>query len=278
MIAQMCGDPGVLPAEVEIAAQPPGRPDSPRDLIIAWAIDCETNRPCYIGQLDGRRGAKCNCKCSSCGLPLTAVNAAKTRWKKRPHFRHPEGTERDQCAIIAARKALEAVMSGQHRILLPRRCRSARQEGLIGHYFEAWVNQPAEPVAVTDCNFVDQTEAILTLDDGRQLTVRLVGRLGAVDHGNQQALQARIEICVDDPDVAGMSPKEIMSWIELRWSEGCWLRHWNDDALDRVAADHAAADAANAEGWIENGDLPANLSLEDRRETLLHRAVKAEAL
>jgi hypothetical protein len=47
----------------------------------------------YHGTGPHQRGARCNCKCISCGLPLTAVNAAKTEFQKRPHFRHPEGAE-----------------------------------------------------------------------------------------------------------------------------------------------------------------------------------------
>lgn len=246
------------------------------DLVMAWAVDRDTSEPRYILQLDeAHRGAKSNCKCPSCGLPLQAVNAAKLKFKNRPHFRHPEGAAREQCLIVAARRALADMFGKQERIVLPRRRRSRNIEGLSGRYFDAWVELPPERVGINHCAFHDATTAILTLDDGRRLIVLLVGHGEASKLDGDDALLARIEIEVDDPIVAMMSPEEIFAHIELAWTNGCWVRHWADSELDREAEAQARNAAADALDWLDADDLPSGLSLTERRETLLHREVKA---
>lgn len=247
------------------------------ELVLAWAVDLETNSPRYILELDAaHNGAKCNCKCPSCNLQLTAVNAGKITWKRRPHFRHPEGAARENCIIIAARKAIEAMFGRQEWIVLPRRRRSREVEGLSGNYHDAWVERPAEPVRIADCAFEDEAIALLTLDDGRRLHVRLVGR-GEVakDFGNKDRLTACIAIQADDPAVANMTPEEILSRLQLVWNEGCWMNHWADDDLDAEAKASAIEKAIDALDWLDTIDLSDDLSPAERRETLLHREVKA---
>jgi hypothetical protein len=255
------------------------KPDSPSrdDFVMAWAVDVATSQPRYILELDpAHKGKKCNCKCPSCNLPLTAVNAGKITWKRRPHFRHPEGAAREKCIIIAARRAIEAMFGRQERVILPRRRRSREIEGLSGKYHDAWVEWLAEPVRISDCSFEDEANAILTLDDGRRLHVRLVGR-GEVasDSGKEDRLTASIEIRADDPAVANMTPEEVLSRLQLVWNEGCWVNHWADDALDADAEAKAITKAIDALDWVEVGNLPDDLSSSERRETLLHREVKA---
>lgn len=247
------------------------------DFVMAWAVDATTSQPRYILELDAEHnGAKCNCKCPSCNLPLTAVNAGKITWKRRPHFRHPEGAAREKCVIVAARKAIEAMFGRQERIVLPRRRRSREVEGLSGKYHDAWVERPVEPVHISGCAFDDEANAILTLDDGRRLHVRLVGRGEiAKDSGKEERMAAHIELMADDPVVANMKPEEILTRLELVWNEACWVRHWADDELDAKADASAIAKAIDALDWLDVGDLPDDLSPAERRETLLHREVKA---
>jgi hypothetical protein len=168
------------------------------------------------------------------------------------------------------------MLGRQERIVLPRRRRSQEVEGLSGNYHDAWVERPAETVRISECAFVDEANAILTLDDGRWLHVRLIGR-GEVanDSGNEHRLTACIEIQADDPAVANMDPEEILSRLQLVWNEGCWVRHWADDEMDAEAEASAIAKAIYTLDWLDVGDLPDNLSPAERRETLLHREVKA---
>lgn len=252
------------------------RRQSPADLVMAWAVDQDTGQPRYILQLDAaHRGGKSNCKCPSCDLPLVAVNAAKPIFQKRPHFRHPEGAARERCVIVAARKALAEMFGEQDRIVLPRRRRSRNVEGLSGRYFDAWVDRPAEAVGINECEFRDETTAILTLDDGRRLLVQLIGRGEVSRLDGEDALLARIELEVDDPAIAMMSPEEIFQRLELAWSNACWIQHWADAELDDRANVLARENAAAALDWLDPGDTATSLSPAERRETLLHREVKA---
>ncbi|MBE7421651.1 MAG: hypothetical protein HS110_04360 [Zoogloeaceae bacterium] len=262
--------------QIEKSAGAATRQPPSDDLVMAWAVDRDTDEPRYILQLDeAHRGARSNCKCPSCGLPLQAVNAAKLKFKKRPHFRHPEGAAREQCLIVAARRALADMFGKQERIVLPRRRRSKSVEGLSGRYFDAWVELPPETVGINNCAFHDATTAILTLDDGRRLVVQLVGYGEALKLDGDDALLARIEIDADDPIVARMSPEEIFSHLELAWVNGCWVRHWSDAELEREAEAQARSAAADALDWLDFDDLPSGLTSAERRETLLHREVKA---
>lgn len=262
--------------EVVKATERSPRTPSSSDLVMAWAVDRDNEQPRYILQLDAaHRGGKSNCKCPSCDLPLVAVNAAKAVFQKRPHFRHPEGAARERCVIVAARKALAEMFGQQERILLPRRRRSRNVEGLSGRYFDAWVERPSESVGINECTFRDEATAILALDDGRRLVVQLVGRGEVTRLDGDEALLARIELEVDDPAIAMMSPEEIFARLELAWSGACWAQHWADADLDRDAEAKARASAADALDWLEQTDLSSELGPVERRETLLHREVKA---
>ncbi|MCZ2152768.1 MAG: hypothetical protein LC114_02515 [Bryobacterales bacterium] len=262
--------------QIEKSAGAATRQPTSDDLVMAWAVDCDTAEPRYILQLDeAHRGARSNCKCPSCGLPLQAVNAAKLEFKKRPHFRHPEGAAREQCLIVAARRALADMFGKQEQIVLPRRRRSKSVEGLSGRYFDAWVELPPETVGISHCAFHDATTAILTLDDGRRLVVQLMGYGEVSKLDGDDALLARIEIDADDPIVAGMSPEEIFTHLELAWANSCWIKHWSDAEMEREAEAQARSAAADALDWLDADDLPSELTSAERRETLLHREVKA---
>lgn len=247
------------------------------DLVMAWAVDSESRCPRYILELDAaHNGGKCNCACPSCNLPLIAVNAGKSVWKRRPHFRHPEGSARAECGIVAARKAVEAMFSRQERIVLPRRLRSGKVEGLSGTYYDAWVERAAEAVSVAQCDFTDEAKALLILDDGRRLLVRLVGRGEMGDNSEGEShLTACIEIQADDPAISRMTPEQVLARLQLVWNEGCWVRHWTDSELDAEASAAAMERATDALDWIGAGGLSIDLSPAERRETLLHREVKA---
>lgn len=162
------------------------------------------------------------------------------------------------------------------RIVLPRRRRSREIEGLSGIYHDAWIERPAESVHVSDCAFTDEANAILTLENGRRLHVQLVGRGEVANNSeHENRLTACIEIQADDPAVANMDPEEILSRLQLVWNNGCWVRHWADDEMDAEAEALAIAKAIDTFDWLDTGDMPDDLSPAERRETLLHREVKA---
>lgn len=246
------------------------------ELVMAWARDIETGEPRYIGEIDAEhRGGKCGCECPSCNLALIAVNAAKDKVIKRPHFRHPEGAQRDECAILAARAAAMRLLAEEGVIDLPRRRMSATAEGLSGALHEAWVEAPAQKVRVASIDFRDRAFALLTLDDGSKLRVALTGGITeqAGDDGDSTLIPT---ITIDvDSSIAAMDQAEIRKRLQLLPGNICWRSHWNDAQLLADAQRQATDNAVDALDWVPDDiELPDGLSPAMKRESLLHHEVK----
>ncbi|MFX1689708.1 hypothetical protein PWR05_35140 [Paraburkholderia sp. A2RI-6] len=251
---------------------PPGLLPEP-DQSMAWARERGTGTPRYILELDeAHRGSHCNCECISCGAALIAVNAARDTFHNRPHFRHPPGIERRDCLVQTARAAFRASLEGAGYLDLPGRGRAARVTGLSGSFHDAWVSTPVERVRVRSLDFRDEAMAVLTLDDGRELHVVLVGGFAAGVEGDPHAV---IEVQVDDPALAGMSPDELRQRMRLLVSGGRWCAHWEDRALDDAAMVDARAKAVDALDLAEGvPGLPDDATPDEVRETLAHRLAK----
>lgn len=274
MIFRMSGS-GNLVVQTNV---PGGARAALAELVQAWARDVATGTPIHILELGPeRRGAKSGCECPSCGLGLMAVNAAKTEFVKRPHFRHPEGAARDECLLLAARAAAMRQLQEEGWLDLPRRQMSARATGLSGQAHEAWVELPAERVRITEVDFRDRAVAMLTLDDGRQLRVELTGTLagsdGLVFDASGHPVPT-ILLAVDDPSLAGMAPDELRRRLKLLPSGVCWRAHWDDAELARQAAAAARSRALFYFDEVPDGlDLPADLDPALKRQTVLHHEV-----
>lgn len=240
---------------------------------MAWARDRESGEPRYIGELKKEQtGQKCGCECYSCGLVLEAVNAGKTEFKLRPHFRHPEGAPKQDCMVLAARAAALQMLLDEGELFLPRRRQSRKVEGLSGEYHEAWVESPRETIRIADYKLEDKVTALLTLDDGRLLRISLVGSIDASnDDGEHVEITPTIKLIIDDPSVAAMSPDEIRKRIVLIIDDGQWCSHWADEALAAEALAAAERKAEDALDWL---NLPEGISNELKRETLLHLKAK----
>lgn len=260
-----------------VISKPTDAPGEPAlgDLVMAWARDRATGEPRYIGELGAhQRGSNCNCECTSCGLPLIAVNAAKTTFRKRPHFRHPEGAQKDACLVLAARAALLEALRREGLLELPRRRQSSRVAGLSGEYYEAWVEASAEQVSIRDFSFRDNATAILTLDDGREMKVVLTGSVAASTSDDSVQLTPTIVLSVDDPSIAALTPDELRKRLRLLVEGATWCSHWNDGALAEAADAAAQEKAKEALDWLgDSGQLDA-MPAETRRETLLHLKAK----
>ena len=236
---------------------------------MAWARDRNSGLPRYIGDLGrNERGSKCNCECVSCGAPLTAVNAAKDTFIRRPHFRHPAGrVQEGDCLILSARAALLQTLAKEGRLQLPRHRRSAILTGLSGQFYESWVEVRPEIVRVARRELCDSATAILTLQDGRELYVQLVGHLASTGTSSQttEHLTATISVLVDDPEVAGMPPSQLRERLRLIIGEGTWCSHWNDPEMAQLAQDKARGKAEAALDWLEGSSS---------RESILHSKAK----
>lgn len=247
------------------------------DLVMAWARDSVTGEPRYILELDKHhRGSHCGCECPSCGMPLTAVNAAKMEFQVRPHFRHPDGAEREECFVLAARAAALRQLLDNGYLDLPRRKVPGQTLGLSGKYYDAWVEAPAQKIQISQVDYTDKATAVVTMPDGRQLRVDLTGTAGASTVQGPDGLPVpTIFMEVVDPELASMDPQELRSRARLQPTELCWHAHWNDGDLQALA-DAAAREKAlfnfdAVPDWLE---LPPDLDPALRRETILHHEVK----
>ena len=245
----------------------------PDDLVMAWATDVETGTPRYILDLGkNRRGAKCNCICTSCEAPLVAINAAKDSFIKRPHFRHPKGTARDSCFVLAARAALLSTIKAEGEIILPRRRKPATVVGLSGHYYNAWATTEPEKVRISNFDFQDKVSAILTLDDGRKLFVTLLGT-AETDDLTSISIPV-IKLSCDEKEIAGMNIEQVKSRLTLVMQAGEWCSHWRDAQLELEAEQLARNEAVDALDWLDESLLPEGATPETRKETLLHMTAK----
>lgn len=258
---------------VEMQAHLPEKRSAEADLLMAWARERKTGAPRYILELDeNHRGAHCDCECVSCGGALIAVNAARETYLRRPHFRHTTGTEKNSCLVLAARAALLATLESTGYLDLPSRRRTARITGLSGSFYDAWLDAPAERVHIASCSFSDEAAAIVTLDDDRELRVVLVGGHAG---GTDDAPHAAIEVLVDDPTLAAMSPEELRHRTRLLVSTAHWCAHWQDKVLLDAAMDQARARATDAFDLVDGETgLPDAVTPQEIRETLLHRKAK----
>ena len=247
------------------------------DLVMAWARDTATGEPRYILELDAaHRGASCGCECASCGKPLTAVNAAKTEFLRRPHFRHPEGAPRDECLVLAGRAAALRQLQEEGWVDLPRRRISSRVAGLSGQFHEAWVEEAPVRIRISEVDYRDRATAIITLDDGRRLRVELTGTPGSSDVLRPSSQPTpTIYLAIDDPQLAALPPDELRRRARLQPNELCWHSHWNDVDLLSQAEEAARARAHFYFDEAPDGlDFPAGLDPALRRETVLHYEVK----
>jgi hypothetical protein len=261
-----------MPTEIRLERTSLKVRDTLRDLIMAWARDQKTGEPVYIMELGAdRRGAHSLCICPSCLAPVTAVNAAKSEYVRRPHFRHQPGTEKHSCSVVAARVALLKEVQAYGWIQLPQVSRKVSANGLSGWTYEAWVSAPAEKVRISNVNFQDHARALLILEDGRRLQVLLTGSATVLP---SDEISASLTINIDDPEAASFSPEELRKRLTLLPDMLCWQSHWEDEALNLQAQDKLerqmmmALDAAPPD--LDLSDIPAEL----RRETVLHHLAK----
>jgi hypothetical protein len=249
-------------------------------LVLAWAKDRVTGEPRYILQLGReRRGAKSGCDCISCGLPLEAINVGRKlhECRRRPHFRHPKGAKKDDCLILSARTLAMQKLHDLGVMVLPRRRKSATAVGLSGKTYEAWFEAPKETVRVKTVSFADTARAILTLVDGRELEVALVGGPSDADRLVEEVTIPRpsLLLVVDDPGLVTLSPDDLRGRLRLIAEDGRWCSHWQDAALEADAADDARRQARDALDWFDlDFQLPEGITDLERRETLLHLKAK----
>jgi len=245
---------------------------------MVWAIKGKTREPVYVGRLDPQRhvGLRCECECPACGSPLQAVNlrepAASTR---QPFFRHHVGTQGPGCKYRVAELAALKLLAEKGIIEIPAPRRHANRIGISGTIYPAEAVGAAVRERIVERRLVSEVAAVLTLESGRKVALVLRGHQ---DVGELGSVFAVVEVHVDDPELAMLSPEEILKRSEL---ESGWLHvieHVQDEEL-QLQADELARQRALDKLDIdpEALDLPVGATKKQASESLIHWAVK-EAL
>ncbi len=214
----------------EIKAAAPGyaEPDGAdlSRLPMKWAHDAVSGKPLYIHDdqvVEGTVQSLCPA-CKQILIPVLAGQPLRT--DPTSHFRHPPGTHKDACTIVAARLAATEHLLRNGYIDLPRRTMSRSAIGFSGEHYEVWVEIPEERRKIKAAGLIDRTTAELTLDDGRILLVELTGQGTAATSTNS----AMVTIALSDPMLAALSVEEIRSRLRIL-PDIQWCTHWQDTEL-----------------------------------------------
>lgn len=258
------------------------------EAVMAWARRSADGSVIHVSMLTREQtGQACGCICEGCGAPLQAVNAGKGRehferpGAHRMSFRHQPGMQRSDCAVKASRAALIAAWIHSGAIGLPARCVRSHLAGASGCLHPGAASRAAEQARILASHWVDSHSAMLTLEGGRQVLVTL-----KADVTLDQGIHAVLNVDTDDPEVASMSLDEVLSQATLLVDQACWVRHWEDPALEAEALQDAQAWAAERMDALPEpgqfGDDPfaepeflQGLTPEQRGETLLHLHLKS---
>ena len=206
---------------------------------IAWATHRETGVAKHISEVP--RGLACGCTCVGCGSVLEAVNSENPTPKLRMHFRHSDGEETDTCVTGALLAGARTQLSAGTALILPAYSVTGSAKAADGREFNALEQSAQSRATIEQIQWVDETDALLTLADGRQLRVRLIavsGELGVQRLGDDNPL-AEILIDVSDPLLRDADPEELRRRITLDTAAKRWCHHWQAselvDAATRVA-------------------------------------------
>lgn len=245
---------------------------------MAWAVDAATRVPVYIGKLTkAQTGLRCGCVCPACDARLQAVKAgADAKERPAPFFRHHGVTQAPGCKSRVAELAALRLLAEKGVIEIPAPRKQAVRTGMSGTLYQAEAVGTAVRERIVERRLISEASAVLTLESGRKVALVLQGYQ---DVGELGSVFARIEVKVDDPEVAWLSPEEIRLRSELSAE---WLHvvsHEQDLALE-AQADEAAMQKAldQLDIYPEAIGLPPGATRKQVSESLIHREVKKALL
>ena len=240
-------------------------------------MDASTRAPVYVGKLTREMtGLACGCICPACDARLQAVNAGASGDSRRvPFFRHHNMQQGPACKYRVAELAALQLLADKGMIEIPAPRKSSVFAGASGTLYPATAVGVAVRELIVARRLVSETHAILTLASGREVALVLRGHQNVGELGSVFAV---IQIQVDDPEVAWLSPEEIIARSELSTDWLHVVKHHRDEAL-QIEADELARQRAIEQLDIDPADLnlPIGATKKQASESLIHWAVK-EAL
>lgn len=247
-----------------------GAPLKPSEMM-AWAKDDRSIELVFIDQVPPEyTGLKCGCLCYGCGQPVAAVNAGAKKYVLTPHFRHRERVPGLTCSIALAEKLIADRLEdlAGTELELPARSVKVSVRGLSGKEYSFEEVFPSEQVRVSAVQLTTHAQALVKLDDGRQVLVSLDGNFNSQERGIPA-----IVVRTDDPAIARMSPGELRKRITVLISAGIWEGPLFDPSSTDVRRKQLELEALEALDFIPE-EAVAEIGRSPEPETLLHWTAK----
>jgi hypothetical protein len=239
---------------------------------LVWATRIETRTAAHISEVAS--GLACSCTCPGCNATLEAVNSENPFWKKRPHFRHYQAPEHDECADASVLRAAREILDKGSAFLTPTSTVRVTVKSRHGKSFSDEREIPGELKEVATYEFIDATDAVLTLTSGEQFYVRLIA--SGIERSNttpKQIKYAEVLIDISDPVLRTASREELRAHISLSPSQRKWCGNQVEETvrsqLTRELQDAADEDDRNrdAAAILQAASLP-SVERQDPREKL----------
>ena len=212
---------------------------------IVWAVAVASGVARHITEV--KTGLACGCVCPGCDMPLEAVNSENPQWKRRPHFRHEKSPELPTCVRSAVLTGARTLLASATEILLPALKVEGQARTPGGQMFYGVEELPEQRVGITRLSFLDETDALLILEDGREIRVRLVASARVGDESLEGPL-ADITIDVFDLALQDMDPETLRRHITLD-ADGAKRRWCNQNASDLMMKAQAKAQSLADAYW-----------------------------
>ena len=202
---------------------------------IVWANDADGVAR-HIMEVES--GLLCHCTCPGCNAKLEAVNSKNPNWKRRPHFRHYDAPELGNCSQSAILAAARQMVQELKEIKLPSFEVTQQVSSQAGKIFTGHANEPEQVVSVDAVEFVDTTDAVLTLAGGQKVMLRLVATTKRTVEP-KQTVMGEIVINLADPVLQTADPEAMRRHITLADSARTWCHHYNEAKLMQQALENA---------------------------------------
>lgn len=213
---------------------------------MVWATRAGDGTAVHVTEV--KTGLACGCTCPGCNAVLEAVNSENLHWERRPHFRHHKSPELEDCSTAALVRAAHAAIGDIESFLLPGLSVDGTATSPDGKVFTETVHEPAQVARVSGYEFVDATDAVLTLSGGQQIYVRLVAaRITPEGLPAKQGAMAEVAIDVSDPVLRTADAGVLRQHISLSLAGRIWCHHQRTSELRAKALDLATRRAA--EHW-----------------------------
>ena len=194
--------------------------------------------------LEVKSGLDCKCVCPGCGAALEAVNSQNPYWRKRPHFRHYQAPELEDCGVGAVLAAAREIIKTITEIKLPAFEEMHELVASTGKVITGSARVEEEIVPVEDVELVDATDAILTLAGGVKIRVRLVANMHRSSDPSEP-VTAEIAINLEDPLLRTADPEALRQHITLGNAARTWCHYFNEQAVQKLALQDANVKLAN---------------------------------